>query len=180
MAIDPRTLRQIEQGANCHLIPESFGVSNVTVWLDGDFDSGIGTTCDAELLRYFQVFLGDRSTGRVALGSGSRSLKAVHSVGTHTFLIPKPRGGTFSPPTSFPLLHCSPASRHSLADGSSFGRDSHTVLDRLPLGDGVSARCRASPSASTPRRRPHLPLLPWRSQGPPGQHSKAAPIPSGP
>lgn len=94
MAVDPRTLSKIGREADCHLIPERFGVSDVTVRLDADFDSRIGTTCDAELQRYFEVFLGDVLKGRIALGGGSRSLKAVHSVRAQIFIIPKPRGGT--------------------------------------------------------------------------------------
>lgn len=94
MAIDPRTLRPIVREADCHLVPEQFHVSNLTVRLDGDFDSKIGTRCDAELQRYFEAFLLDHLQGRLALGGGSKSLKAVHSVRTQTFLIPKPSAGT--------------------------------------------------------------------------------------
>jgi hypothetical protein len=61
--------------ANCHLIPECFGVSNVTVWLDADFDSRIGHRCDVQLSQFFQVMLGDALDGRIALRGGSQSRK---------------------------------------------------------------------------------------------------------
>jgi hypothetical protein len=73
---------------------ECFGISNVTVPLDARVDNKIGTACDVELQRYFEAFLGDLLRGHLALGGGSKSLKAVHSVRGHVFLIPEPRGGT--------------------------------------------------------------------------------------
>lgn len=94
MTVDPRTLRPIEREADCHLLPACFGVSNVTVRLDADFDSKIGTTCDAELQRYFETFLGDMLKGRMAVAGGAYSMKAILSASNRVFIIPKPRRGT--------------------------------------------------------------------------------------
>jgi hypothetical protein len=93
VAIDPRTLNEVVQEADCHLIPECFRVSNVTVRLDGLFDSKIGTTCDSELQRYFVTLVGTHLEGHIALDGGSESLASVFSVGDGALFIPKPRTG---------------------------------------------------------------------------------------
>lgn len=93
MAIDPRTLREIERADRCHLLPQCFGVSNKAVRLDGDFDNKIGATCDAQLERYFVTMLGDRLRGRIALRGGSKSLSGVVVASKGVVAIRKPRRG---------------------------------------------------------------------------------------
>ena len=73
MPIDPRTLREVQSAADCHLIPDCFRVSHVTVRLDADFDSKIGATCDVELQRYFDAMFGSKIAGKAARPEGPRN-----------------------------------------------------------------------------------------------------------
>lgn len=97
MEIDPRTLQKIRRKADCHLIPACFGVSNVTVKLDGDFDSKVGTTCDSALQDFFNLYFSNRLSGKISLRNGSKSLTGiiVPEKEKISFVIPKPRTGDF-------------------------------------------------------------------------------------
>src|ERR1051326_6962723 len=88
--IDPRTLREITNPVDCHIIPECFGMSNVTVRLDGGIDHEIGAKCDSQLQRYMEVFFGDSLRGRFAFRGGSNSLRGVFVASQNAVVIPKP------------------------------------------------------------------------------------------
>src|SRR4051794_6059951 len=73
MVIDPRTLREIEAFANCHLIPQAFGISNKTVPLDEAFDNIIGSRYDSELQALLREFEAEGVRGKAKLAGSSFS-----------------------------------------------------------------------------------------------------------
>jgi hypothetical protein len=91
--IDPRTLREAQFPADCHLIPDWCGVSHATVRLDGEIDSKIGATCDGQLQRYFNVMFGSQLAGKAALTGGSKTLTSVLDTKSGNLLVPKPKTG---------------------------------------------------------------------------------------
>lgn len=68
--VDPRTLAEIREFGNCHVIPACFAISALTVRLDRDVDSELGALCDAQLPRYFATLLLQRLEGKLALDAG--------------------------------------------------------------------------------------------------------------
>lgn len=94
MVTDPRTSREVGKPANCHLIPDCFHVSDVTVPLDANIDSQIGAKCDVELTKLIRLLFEDVWKGKIALGGGSKSLSCEIVLSDKTFFIPKPKKGS--------------------------------------------------------------------------------------
>jgi hypothetical protein len=94
MVIDPRTLREIRNVGNCHLIPQCFEVSEKTVPLDRDFDNRMGENCDWQLKAYISIWYGNVLEGRLAVTGGSHNLTALLTVSQQRFEVPKPGGGS--------------------------------------------------------------------------------------
>jgi len=92
--VDPRTLREIDREADCHLIPDCFKVSSLTVVGDEEFDNKIGSTCDEQLRKYIQLSIGDQISGKVALVGGSNRLSTELRPSKGMLAIRKPKGGT--------------------------------------------------------------------------------------
>jgi hypothetical protein len=91
MVIDPRTNRVVNKPSNCHLIPECFGVSNLTVPLDGDFDSKIGSYCDAHLHQFFQLITADKLKVSFAMKGGSNRLRGEIDLKKKRFALSRQR-----------------------------------------------------------------------------------------
>ena len=91
MTIDPRTLREVTNFADCHLIPKIFGASNATVPLDAGFDSCVGR-CDAHLHGLYRTLWGHGFEGKAAVGG--KKFSAEMSMQAGAIVIPKPRRGT--------------------------------------------------------------------------------------
>jgi hypothetical protein len=91
MTIDPRSLREIKEFGDCHLIPACLKVSDLTVRLDRDFDSKIGTYCDTELEKWVHLEVGSNLKGEIAVVGGSKRLKGEIDVKERTVRIPKPK-----------------------------------------------------------------------------------------
>jgi hypothetical protein len=90
VVIDPRTLKEVKQSGDCHLIPAMFKVSDLTVRLDRDVDSKIGGKCDSELKTYLDLFFGPLIEGKVSLDGGSKNLKGLLRVTDGKIFVPKP------------------------------------------------------------------------------------------
>jgi hypothetical protein len=80
MPKDPRTLKDVVEVAECHLIPDWSGASNKTVPLEKKIDNDIGTFCDAELKRYLNSLIGTKLAGKVAMKGGAKSLNATFNL----------------------------------------------------------------------------------------------------
>jgi hypothetical protein len=93
---DPRTLQPVTKPAKCHLIPECFGVSNITIRMDGSLDNAIGRNCDCHLFNFFQLLVGEQLSGHFAFENGSKTVAGNLHPKTKGFSIPKPRRGTIA------------------------------------------------------------------------------------
>ena len=82
---DPRTLDVISQLADCHIIPRHFGVSNLTVRLDGDVDSKIGGWCDGQLKRYLDTLTFQPVDGQLVVAGSKSKLRGRFDPKSATF-----------------------------------------------------------------------------------------------
>jgi hypothetical protein len=91
MALDPRTLKAVETEADCHLVPEMYGVSDRVVALEESVDDTIGKACDAELKSYFEVLLAKKVSGKLTMAGGSPSISAEFDTSQGEFAIHMPK-----------------------------------------------------------------------------------------
>ena len=57
--IDPRTLDEMPECSDCHLVPDWCGVSGRTVRLRTKIDNDLGTSCEGALKHYPNVLVGN-------------------------------------------------------------------------------------------------------------------------
>jgi len=78
--VDPRTLEEMGEQADCHLLPQWCGISGKTVRLGMKIDNDLGSACESELAKYLNLLFGSELPGKVAMAGGSRSLTATYHV----------------------------------------------------------------------------------------------------
>jgi hypothetical protein len=96
MPIDPRTLKEVEEPADCHLIPDWCGMSNMTVPLEKKIDNDLGRACDIELKKYLNNMLGKHLPGKVSMARGAKSLSATYDVVAGELAVYPPKKGDSS------------------------------------------------------------------------------------
>jgi hypothetical protein len=90
MPKDPRTLKEIVETAECHLVPDWSGASGKTVPLEKKIDNDIGTYCDGELEKYLNNLTGTVLPGKVAMAGGSKTVGAEYDLLADEFEVAPP------------------------------------------------------------------------------------------